>query len=619
MQVIQPEPGDPLSLLMTLDQLGGLTIPRDSGITFGEADGEDGALVGKVAPESPAARAGLQPGDRIVAVDLTDVERAADFTEILTTVPTGSRLVLTIVRDGAERELSYLIQAELPDLDLRDGYWELESSDAEQVTFLWRLPRHGLEVVKRFRLTKAAGQNGARPDGYNRAFHLVVDLELRNVGQQEIKDVAYQFDGPTGLPTEGWWYTNKISRTWSGIGIRDVAVHHENDNPLLIPPQMLVGDQKWVRWTDQEKGKLLYLGVDAQYFAAVLLPSAKSPMPVNIAESMPLRASRVPKDKARWRLLDVSTRIVSQPVDLQPGASLRHEYTFFVGPKKPDLLARYGLSELLYYGWFGFVAVPMLWILHFFHSIVGNYGLAIIMLTVLVRGCMFPLSRKQALSAQKMQELQPEIKKLAEKYKNNLEARNKAQRELFQKHNYNPLGGCALMFVQLPIFIGLYRSLMVDVELHQAPLIPGLDWCSNLAAPDMLFHWESWMPAFLASETGYLGPYFNLLPIFTIALFIVQQKMFMPPPADEQAALQQKMMKYMMVFMGFLFFKVASGLCIYFIASSLWGIAERKLLPKVTPPPAPEKKTAEPVAARANFGAGSNGSQAARRKKQRRK
>jgi len=208
-----------------------------------------------------------------------------------------------------------------------------------------------------------------------------------------------------------------------------------------------------------------------------------------------------------------------------------------------------------------------------------------LMLTALVRGCMYPLSRKQALGAQKMQEIQPELKKIQEKYKKDLEARSKAQRELFLKHNYNPLSGCLVLFVQLPVFIALYRSLMVDVELRQAPLISENWWCSNLAAPDMLFDWSGFMPAWFCSGNGMfaLGPYFNLLPMLTIVLFIVQQKMFMPPPADDQAAMQQKIMKYMMIFIGILFFKVASGLCLYFIASSLWGIAERKFLPKTKP------------------------------------
>ena len=105
------------------------------------------------------------------------------------------------------------------------------------------------------------------------------------------------------------------------------------------------------------------------------------------------------------------------------------------------------------------------------------------------------LSKKQALNMLKMQELQPEMKKLQEKYKKDMEKRTKAQQELFRKNNYNPMGGCLVMFVQLPIFIGLYRSLMVDVELRQAPLFgDAIRWCSNLSAPDMLFDWSGFMP-----------------------------------------------------------------------------------------------------------------------------
>jgi YidC/Oxa1 family membrane protein insertase len=138
----------------------------------------------------------------------------------------------------------------------------------------------------------------------------------------------------------------------------------------------------------------------------------------------------------------------------------------------------------------------------------------------------------------------------------------------------------------MPVFIGLYRSLMVDIELRDAPLISSaVRWCSNLAAPDMLFNWSPFMPGFILNGPGifWLGPFFNILPILTIILFIWQQKKFMPPAADEQAAMQQKVMQYMMIFMGILFFKVASGLCMYFIASSLWSLAERKFLPKHKP------------------------------------
>ncbi len=137
--------------------------------------------------------------------------------------------------------------------------------------------------------------------------------------------------------------------------------------------------------------------------------------------------------------------------------------------------------------------------------------------------------------------LQPEIKKLQEKHKGNSEARAKAQQELFRKHNYNPLAGCLPIFIQMPVFIGLYRSLMVAIELRDAPLFThSIRWCSNLAAPDMLFDWGGSADAPMVLNEGVrifaLGPYFNLLPILTIVLFIVQQKMFMPPATDPQAA-----------------------------------------------------------------------------------
>jgi YidC/Oxa1 family membrane protein insertase len=134
----------------------------------------------------------------------------------------------------------------------------------------------------------------------------------------------------------------------------------------------------------------------------------------------------------------------------------------------------------------------------------------------------------------------------------------------------------------------------------------------------MLWYWQPYVPAFLANPAGWLGPYLNILPLFTVVLFIWQQKMFMPPPTDEQAAMQQKIMQYMMVFMGFLFFKVASGLCIYFIASSLWGVGERKLLPKsqAKPEQPTEKKTAtQPAKELAPAGSTSGGSNPRRKKR----
>jgi len=289
--------------------------------------------------------------------------------------------------------------------------------------------------------------------------------------------------------------------------------------------------------------------------------------------------------------------IVSPTYDIPVGKKKTTRYRLFLGPKHKKILKNYGLQSAIEYGWFSWVVKPMSTILHLFYAIVGNFGLAIVMLTMVVRGAMFPISRKATRGAQMMQFLSPEMKKIAEKHKDDMEKRSRAQRELFSKYNYNPFSGCLLMFFQLPVFIGLYRCLSVDIELRDAPLIPGMSWCSNLAAPDMFWQWESavnWT-MITSRETGWLGPFFNILPIITITLFILQQKMFTPPATDDQTRMQQKMMKYMMLFMGVLFFKVASGLCLYFIISSAWGIAERKLLPKVGTPEEIAEKAREKV------------------------
>jgi YidC/Oxa1 family membrane protein insertase len=333
---------------------------------------------------------------------------------------------------------------------------------------------------------------------------------------------------------------------------------------------------------------LSFAGVDALYFASGLLPAVEGTEIPQLAEVQSVVVGDVP-EAARRKLVNVSCRLLSSELQLEPDVPVTHRFDIFAGPKRPSLLATFGrpqasMNDLVYYGWFGWVARPMIAILHVLHAIIRNYGVAIILLTVIVRGAMFPISRKQALSSQKMQVLQPEMKAIAEKYKNDPQKRTMATQELWKKHSYNPAGGCLLVFIQIPIFMGLYRSLATDVELRQAPLFTSaIRWCSNLAAPDMMLDWSSFMPGFLVAPEGWLGPYLNLFPLLTIGLFLWQQKLFMPPAVDEQAKMQQQVMKYMMFFMALMFFKVPCGLCLYFIASSLWGIAERLLLPTTKP------------------------------------
>jgi YidC/Oxa1 family membrane protein insertase len=314
---------------------------------------------------------------------------------------------------------------------------------------------------------------------------------------------------------------------------------------------------------------------------------------------------------------DITVRLNSQVIQLKPGKPTAHDFLLYYGPVKvrllsqftgakrvnPELVAKYEsdlhLNTLTDYhsdNWFGRVSYTIGWnfllikctnlmhgLLGFLYSIVPVYGLCIILLTVIVRGLMFPISRKQAMLSMRMQELAPELRKVQEKYKNDPQERTRAVMELYRRHGVNPLAGCLPLLLQMPIFLGLYYCLQESIHFRLASFL----WIDNLAAPDQLFYWGQGLYPFTDPNNFgslfsilYLGPFFNILPVIAVTLMLVQQKMMAVPPTDDNQAMQQKMFKYMMIFMGFIFYKVASGLCLYFIASSLWGVAERKLLPK---------------------------------------
>jgi YidC/Oxa1 family membrane protein insertase len=269
--------------------------------------------------------------------------------------------------------------------------------------------------------------------------------------------------------------------------------------------------------------------------------------------------------------------MASMPIVLKAkNDSVVHKYAFFVGPKHRELLdpLPFQASQVLNYGMFGFVASFMHYLLDTFFSIGMPYYLAIVSLTVLVRGCLFPLSRKQAIMAARQKELQPQLTLLKEKYADDKEKLARAQMELWRKNGINPLSGCLPLFLQLPIFVGLYTALNSAVDLRLQSFL----WIENLAGPDALFRLPFALPFGLGAD-------FSILPLCTVALFLTQQKMFMPPAQDEQQEMQYKMMNMMTGVMGIMFWHQPAGLCLYFIASSLWSIAERKLLGtgKLTP------------------------------------
>jgi len=318
---------------------------------------------------------------------------------------------------------------------LRNSNWEvrIQKEPAPAVEFRFVLDSSWLaeigaegelEFVKRYRMAPAEGlAAGTSPSP---GHHLQVELELVNRGSQPLK-TSYRLDGPNGLPLEGWWYLSKIHpRMFASAGARDIVYgtagqmlqlvgcpeifSHAQKNPAT-PARSLFAESE-----DEPYRTLRYMAVDTQYFVAALLPQNKGPYKSDVFRRAAAMALGDPNliPKARIKTANTSFHLVSPIETIEPGKSIRRDFLLYAGPKSPSLLTAYGLEECTYYGWFGWVAKPLSKLLHFFHALVGNFGLAIVMLTVLVRGCMFPLSRKAAKNAAMMQELAPEMRKIAE-------------------------------------------------------------------------------------------------------------------------------------------------------------------------------------------------------------
>ncbi len=449
--------------------------------------------------------------------------------------------------------------------------WKTETkADAngvvEEVTFSLESADGNVVVRKRYWLEKGDGKSDSPRNSDPGGYTLRMQLTFENVGEKAAS-LSYVLQGPTGIPLEDTYRkTRDVKAAFHQDGAITTATLSAKDVVSEIE------DEELTEWTYPPD----YIGVDVQYFAAIVMPDGDPAEGGYLDHSEPVLVAKHGEDK----MADVSVALVSRPVDLEPGESVTHQYDLFAGPKKRAILEKIGADTVLDYGWFPFgptitrfISDSLLSVLQMLHAIGLPYGLAIVGLTVIVRGAMFPISLKQNRNMSKMRELQPKMKEIQQKYANDREKMGQAMMALYREHGYNPVAGCLPMFLQLPIFIGLYQAIGNAVDLRLAPFL----WADNLAAPDALFDLPFTMPFF-----GWTT--FNLLPVITIGLFVVQQKMFMPPPTDEQQAAQMKMMNFMMIFMGVLFYNVPAGLCVYFISSSLWGIAERQLLGGVTPP-----------------------------------
>jgi len=252
----------------------------------------------------------------------------------------------------------------------------------------------------------------------------------------------------------------------------------------------------------------------------------------------------------RFRIRQVSPQMV-----VEPGASKAFESRLFVGPKLQDVLPAVapGLEYTVDYGIFTLISEPIFWLMNLIHGWFGNWGVAIILITLLVKAAFFKLTEAQYKSSAKMRKLQPKIQALQEKFGQDRAKVNEAMMELWKKEKVNPLGGCLPVLVQIPIFMGLYWVLLESVEMRQAPFA---FWIQDLSAKD---------------------PYFVLPILNGLAMFASSRLTPMPAGMDP---LQAKMLMYMPVMMSVMFAFFPAGLVLYWTVNSSLSLLQQWFITK---------------------------------------
>ena len=245
-------------------------------------------------------------------------------------------------------------------------------------------------------------------------------------------------------------------------------------------------------------------------------------------------------------------RLAYAPAEIEPGSTATFGTAVYAGPKDYDALETFGHSStnVIDLGWFSFIARGMSWLLRAIYGFVGNWGVAIVLLTLLVRVLLLPFVIPQFRNMAKQRALKPEIDKINELYKDDREKKGAAMMELWRKHKVNPLGGCLPVLLQMPIFFALYQTLSTSIELYHAPFVL---WWTDLSSPDP----------------------FYVLPIMLGGLMFVQQKL---TPVQMDAAQAKVMLYAMPLMMTFFMLLLPTGLCLYMVTSSAVGITQQRYM-----------------------------------------
>lgn len=308
----------------------------------------------------------------------------------------------------------------------------------------------------------------------------------------------------------------------------DGSVHTLSGYPGLEKPAPIEGPAGW-------------FGIGDRYFAVLAAPTA--------AHGRIVQTRRGELSGLHW-VVDA---------EIAPGGSHTETLRVFVGPKDLEVLqdVHETLADAVELGWFSFFARPLLWMLKLFHHAVGDWGLAIILLTFTVKIVFFPLTQSAFRSGQAMQAIQPALQEIKEKYADNQEELNRRTMELFRDNKVNPVGGCLPMILQIPVWVALYNVLLSSVELYQSEFL----YLRDLSSVD---------------------PYF-VLPVVVTALILVQQQF---TPMGNMDPAQARMMKFMPLIFGIFFFTLPSGLMVYILVNTVLSVLQQWFIKRSFPSPA---------------------------------
>lgn len=239
-------------------------------------------------------------------------------------------------------------------------------------------------------------------------------------------------------------------------------------------------------------------------------------------------------------------------ITIEPNSTATTSATFYVGPKDQDVLESIeeNLDLTIDYGFLFMISQPLFWLLIKIQSIVTNWGVAIIIITLIVKGAMYPLTKAQYTSMAKMRALQPKMTQLKERFGDDRQKMSQAMMELYRKEKVNPAGGCLPLIIQMPIFLALYWVFLESVELRHAPFML---WIQDLSAQD---------------------PFYILPVLMGVSMFIMQKMQ----PMTVQDPMQQKIMQYMPVMFTVFFFWFPSGLVLYWLVSNIISIVQMKII-----------------------------------------